>query len=199
MPGFLSSNLYYKYLSDLINSVRADEFVNVNTPGQGGPADNDRSSSNASEGSQTQVNPNFNPHLQPPWGCSSVCWHLDLLCHITWIMQIFLFMPCRLVVFLEKTKNNATCTAAKHSVCGIFTTAKCQKGSDQDPEKLWRGNHGGRCQFGPWVLVPAAICWVSFACLMLLYGQIGKVKTKTTVKSIQYVICIGWVKLTIWL
>nr|XP_046265830.1 A-kinase anchor protein 10, mitochondrial isoform X2 [Scatophagus argus] len=54
MPGFLSSNLYYKYLSDLINSVRADEFVNVNTPGQGGPADNDRSSSNASEVSQTQ-------------------------------------------------------------------------------------------------------------------------------------------------
>ncbi|KAG7516931.1 hypothetical protein JOB18_044319 [Solea senegalensis] len=54
MPGFLSSNLYYKYLSDLINSVRADEFVNVNTPGQSGPADNDRSSSNASEGSQTQ-------------------------------------------------------------------------------------------------------------------------------------------------
>lgn len=54
MPGFLSSNLYYKYLSDLINSVRADEFVNVSTPGQGGPADNDRPSSNASEGSQTQ-------------------------------------------------------------------------------------------------------------------------------------------------
>ncbi|KAI4814370.1 hypothetical protein KUCAC02_003566 [Chaenocephalus aceratus] len=54
MPGFLSSNLYYKYLSDLINSVRADEFVNVNTPGQGGPADNERSSSNASEGSQSQ-------------------------------------------------------------------------------------------------------------------------------------------------
>ncbi|KAE8287960.1 A-kinase anchor protein 10, mitochondrial [Larimichthys crocea] len=54
MPGFLSSNLYYKYLSDLINSVRADEFVNVSTPGQGGPADNERSSSNASEVSQTQ-------------------------------------------------------------------------------------------------------------------------------------------------
>ncbi|XP_034746237.1 A-kinase anchor protein 10, mitochondrial isoform X1 [Etheostoma cragini] len=54
MPGFLSSNLYYKYLSDLINSVRADEFVNVSTPGQGGPGDNERSSSNASEGSQTQ-------------------------------------------------------------------------------------------------------------------------------------------------
>uniref|UniRef100_A0A8C4I2P3 RGS domain-containing protein n=1 Tax=Dicentrarchus labrax TaxID=13489 RepID=A0A8C4I2P3_DICLA len=49
MPGFLSSNLYYKYLSDLINSVRADEFVNVSTPGQGGLADNDRTSSNASE------------------------------------------------------------------------------------------------------------------------------------------------------
>uniref|UniRef100_A0AAQ5XKZ4 RGS domain-containing protein n=1 Tax=Amphiprion ocellaris TaxID=80972 RepID=A0AAQ5XKZ4_AMPOC len=55
MPGFLSSNLYYKYLSDLINSVRADEFVNVSTPGQGGPADNDRSSSNASEASQIQA------------------------------------------------------------------------------------------------------------------------------------------------
>nr|XP_020456271.1 A-kinase anchor protein 10, mitochondrial [Monopterus albus] len=54
MPGFLSSNLYYKYLSDLINSVRADEFVNVSTPGQSGPTDNDRSSSNAGEGSQTQ-------------------------------------------------------------------------------------------------------------------------------------------------
>ncbi|XP_047463871.1 A-kinase anchor protein 10, mitochondrial [Mugil cephalus] len=54
MPGFLSSNLYYKYLSDLINSVRADEFVNVSSLGQGGPADSDRSSSNASEGSQTQ-------------------------------------------------------------------------------------------------------------------------------------------------
>lgn len=54
MPGFLSSNLYYKYLSDLINSVRGDEFLNVSAAGQGGPADNDRTSSNASEGSQTQ-------------------------------------------------------------------------------------------------------------------------------------------------
>uniref|UniRef100_A0A8C2ELF2 A kinase (PRKA) anchor protein 10 n=1 Tax=Cyprinus carpio TaxID=7962 RepID=A0A8C2ELF2_CYPCA len=37
MPGFLSSNLYYKYLSDLINSVRVDEFTggNANTPSQG--------------------------------------------------------------------------------------------------------------------------------------------------------------------
>ncbi|KAJ7997104.1 hypothetical protein DPEC_G00225470 [Dallia pectoralis] len=34
MPGFLSSNLYYKYLSDLINSVRADEFVMASAPGQ---------------------------------------------------------------------------------------------------------------------------------------------------------------------
>ncbi|XP_034033681.1 A-kinase anchor protein 10, mitochondrial isoform X2 [Thalassophryne amazonica] len=54
MPGFLSSNLYYKYLSDLINSVRADEFVNVNSPGQATPADNNRTSSNSSEGSQNQ-------------------------------------------------------------------------------------------------------------------------------------------------
>uniref|UniRef100_A0A3Q2NZU4 A-kinase anchoring protein 10 n=1 Tax=Fundulus heteroclitus TaxID=8078 RepID=A0A3Q2NZU4_FUNHE len=54
LPGFLSSNLYYKYLSDLINSVRGDEFVSLGTQGQGGPADNDRSSSNASESSQAQ-------------------------------------------------------------------------------------------------------------------------------------------------
>ncbi|XP_017267967.1 A-kinase anchor protein 10, mitochondrial isoform X2 [Kryptolebias marmoratus] len=54
LPGFLSSNLYYKYLSDLINSVRADEFVNVSSQGQGSPADSDRPGSNASEGSQAQ-------------------------------------------------------------------------------------------------------------------------------------------------
>ncbi|CAL8266745.1 unnamed protein product [Merluccius merluccius] len=53
MPGFLSSNLYYKYLSDLINSVRADEFVTTGTPaGQGGSADGDRGAS--SEASQAQ-------------------------------------------------------------------------------------------------------------------------------------------------
>ncbi|XP_051903805.1 A-kinase anchor protein 10, mitochondrial [Hippocampus zosterae] len=55
MPGFLSSNLYYMYLSDLLNSVRADEFVNVNTPGQGAAADNEqRSSSSVSEASLMQ-------------------------------------------------------------------------------------------------------------------------------------------------
>lgn len=55
MPGFLSSNLYYKYLSDLINSVRADEFVNVSGAGQSGLADSERSGSNASDGPQMQV------------------------------------------------------------------------------------------------------------------------------------------------
>uniref|UniRef100_A0A1A8JSE5 A kinase (PRKA) anchor protein 10 n=1 Tax=Nothobranchius kuhntae TaxID=321403 RepID=A0A1A8JSE5_NOTKU len=54
LPGFLSNNLYYKYLSDLINSVRADDFVNISSQGQGGPGENDHSSSNASEASQTQ-------------------------------------------------------------------------------------------------------------------------------------------------
>ncbi|TRY59893.1 hypothetical protein DNTS_008123 [Danionella cerebrum] len=55
MPGFLSSNLYYKYLSDLINSVRVDEFIggNANTPNQGWTQEGDRNSSN-SEGSQAQ-------------------------------------------------------------------------------------------------------------------------------------------------
>ncbi|KAJ3588963.1 hypothetical protein NHX12_009815 [Muraenolepis orangiensis] len=53
MPGFLSSNLYYKYLSDLINSVRADEFVSSSAhTGQGGTADGDRGASG--EGSQAQ-------------------------------------------------------------------------------------------------------------------------------------------------
>ncbi|CAB1352509.1 unnamed protein product, partial [Coregonus sp. 'balchen'] len=53
MPGFLSSNLYYKYLSDLINSVRADEFVLASASGQGVASDGDRST-NATEGSQAQ-------------------------------------------------------------------------------------------------------------------------------------------------
>ncbi|XP_042562117.1 A-kinase anchor protein 10, mitochondrial isoform X2 [Clupea harengus] len=55
LPGFLSSNLYYKYLSDLINSVRADEFVGGNTsaPGNNMHSDSDRST-HASEGSQAQ-------------------------------------------------------------------------------------------------------------------------------------------------
>ncbi|XP_029547011.1 A-kinase anchor protein 10, mitochondrial isoform X2 [Salmo trutta] len=53
MPGFLSSNLYYKYLSDLINSVRADEFVLASAPGQGVASDGDRIT-NATEGSQAQ-------------------------------------------------------------------------------------------------------------------------------------------------
>ncbi|XP_042194593.1 A-kinase anchor protein 10, mitochondrial isoform X2 [Callorhinchus milii] len=36
LPGFLSSNLYYKYLNDLIHSVRSDEFTGANAsyPGQ---------------------------------------------------------------------------------------------------------------------------------------------------------------------
>ncbi|XP_039518227.1 A-kinase anchor protein 10, mitochondrial isoform X1 [Pimephales promelas] len=55
MPGFLSSNLYYKYLSDLINSVRVDEFIggNANTPNQGWTQESDRNSG-VTEGSQAQ-------------------------------------------------------------------------------------------------------------------------------------------------
>ncbi|XP_064208361.1 A-kinase anchor protein 10, mitochondrial isoform X3 [Anguilla rostrata] len=51
MPGFLSSNLYYKYLNDLINSVRADEFFGGNAvaPGQGLTQDGDRSTSTSEE------------------------------------------------------------------------------------------------------------------------------------------------------
>ncbi|XP_031323403.2 A-kinase anchor protein 10, mitochondrial isoform X1 [Camelus dromedarius] len=43
LPGFLSSNLYYKYLNDLIHSVRGDEFlgggVSLTAHGPGGPPD----------------------------------------------------------------------------------------------------------------------------------------------------------------
>ncbi|XP_056314627.1 A-kinase anchor protein 10, mitochondrial isoform X2 [Danio aesculapii] len=55
MPGFLSSNLYYKYLSDLINSVRVDEFIggNANTPNQGWTQEGERNSS-VTEGSHVQ-------------------------------------------------------------------------------------------------------------------------------------------------
>lgn len=67
MPGFLSSNLYYKYLSDLINSVRADEFVNVSGASQGGQVDGERSGSNASDGPQMQVTlPFLAPQPSPP-------------------------------------------------------------------------------------------------------------------------------------
>lgn len=77
MPGFLSSNLYYKYLSDLINSVRGDEFVNAGGQSQGGSSDNER------PGSQTQVSSlALRPPLPPPAGMFSVCWHLDPSCLI---------------------------------------------------------------------------------------------------------------------
>ncbi|XP_018611120.2 A-kinase anchor protein 10, mitochondrial isoform X2 [Scleropages formosus] len=55
LPGFLSSNLYYKYLNDLINSVRADEFVggSMALSGLSAPSDGDRNTS-TSEGTQFQ-------------------------------------------------------------------------------------------------------------------------------------------------
>ncbi|XP_015223320.2 A-kinase anchor protein 10, mitochondrial isoform X1 [Lepisosteus oculatus] len=55
LPGFLSSNLYYKYLSDLINSVRGDDCItgNMLVPGHGLPQDSETGSS-SSEGTHTQ-------------------------------------------------------------------------------------------------------------------------------------------------
>uniref|UniRef100_A0A670KM06 A-kinase anchoring protein 10 n=1 Tax=Podarcis muralis TaxID=64176 RepID=A0A670KM06_PODMU len=45
LPSFLSSNLYYKYLNDLIHSVRGDEFASgciaPTVHGHGGPPDHD--------------------------------------------------------------------------------------------------------------------------------------------------------------
>ncbi|XP_046945597.1 A-kinase anchor protein 10, mitochondrial isoform X2 [Lynx rufus] len=56
LPGFLSSNLYYKYLNDLIHSVRGDEFLGGNVslaaPGSVGPPDD--SHPGGSDGSASQ-------------------------------------------------------------------------------------------------------------------------------------------------
>ncbi|XP_074176765.1 A-kinase anchor protein 10, mitochondrial isoform X3 [Rhinolophus sinicus] len=59
LPGFLSSNLYYKYLNDLIHSVRGDEFlggtVSLISHGSVGPPDDSHSSCSDSSASQSSV------------------------------------------------------------------------------------------------------------------------------------------------
>ncbi|XP_027599526.2 A-kinase anchor protein 10, mitochondrial isoform X3 [Pipra filicauda] len=58
LPGFLSSNLYYKYLNDLIHSVRGDEFqggnIALSIHGHGSSPDSD--SIGAPDGSASQSN-----------------------------------------------------------------------------------------------------------------------------------------------
>ncbi|XP_038014081.1 A-kinase anchor protein 10, mitochondrial isoform X3 [Motacilla alba alba] len=57
LPGFLSSNLYYKYLNDLIHSVRGDEFpggnIALSIHGPGSSPDSD--SIGSTDGSAPQV------------------------------------------------------------------------------------------------------------------------------------------------
>lgn len=57
LPGFLSSNLYYKYLNDLIHSVRGDEFpggnIALSIHGPGSSPDSD--SLGGPDGSVSQV------------------------------------------------------------------------------------------------------------------------------------------------
>ncbi|XP_008008829.3 A-kinase anchor protein 10, mitochondrial isoform X2 [Chlorocebus sabaeus] len=59
LPGFLSSNLYYKYLNDLIHSVRGDEFlggnISMTAPGSVGPPDESHPGSSDSSASQSSV------------------------------------------------------------------------------------------------------------------------------------------------
>uniref|UniRef100_A0A4X2KCZ4 A-kinase anchor protein 10, mitochondrial n=2 Tax=Vombatus ursinus TaxID=29139 RepID=A0A4X2KCZ4_VOMUR len=59
LPGFLSSNLYYKYLNDLIHSVRGDEFAGGNIAltiaGFGGPPDHESHSSSSDGSAQFSV------------------------------------------------------------------------------------------------------------------------------------------------
>ncbi|XP_003791112.1 A-kinase anchor protein 10, mitochondrial [Otolemur garnettii] len=59
LPGFLSSNLYYKYLNDLIHSVRGDEFLGGNISlaahGSVGPPDEANAGGSDSSTSQSSV------------------------------------------------------------------------------------------------------------------------------------------------
>lgn len=78
MPGFLSSNLYYKYLNDLIHSVRGDEFLGGNVslagPNPSGPPDESHPGGPDSSASQVLIDmqlllagkgtANENPSLQ---------------------------------------------------------------------------------------------------------------------------------------
>ncbi|KAK7827423.1 hypothetical protein U0070_026629, partial [Myodes glareolus] len=56
LPGFLSSNLYYKYLNDLIHSVRGDEFLggNISLAAQGSACLPEESHSGGSDGFSAQ-------------------------------------------------------------------------------------------------------------------------------------------------
>ncbi|XP_051023268.1 A-kinase anchor protein 10, mitochondrial [Acomys russatus] len=56
LPGFLSSNLYYKYLNDLIHSVRGDEFLggNVSLAAHSSVCLPEESHSGGSDGSNAQ-------------------------------------------------------------------------------------------------------------------------------------------------
>ncbi|XP_048221120.1 A-kinase anchor protein 10, mitochondrial isoform X1 [Perognathus longimembris pacificus] len=58
LPGFLSSNLYYKYLNDLIHSVRGDEFPggNVSLASHSSVSLPDESHSGGSDSSTSQSN-----------------------------------------------------------------------------------------------------------------------------------------------
>ncbi|XP_007939680.2 A-kinase anchor protein 10, mitochondrial [Orycteropus afer afer] len=59
LPGFLSSNLYYKYLNDLIHSVRGDEFLGGNVSLTAycslGPPDESHSGASNSSSSQSSM------------------------------------------------------------------------------------------------------------------------------------------------
>ncbi|XP_047562776.1 A-kinase anchor protein 10, mitochondrial isoform X7 [Lutra lutra] len=59
LPGFLSSNLYYKYLNDLIHSVRGDEFpggnVSLTAHGSVGPPDDSHPGGPDSSASQSSM------------------------------------------------------------------------------------------------------------------------------------------------
>ncbi|XP_034845583.1 A-kinase anchor protein 10, mitochondrial isoform X5 [Mirounga leonina] len=59
LPGFLSSNLYYKYLNDLIHSVRGDEFlggtVSLTAHGSVGPPDDSHPGGSDSSAAQSSM------------------------------------------------------------------------------------------------------------------------------------------------
>lgn len=180
MPGFLSSNLYYKYLSDLINSVRADEFVNVSGASQGVQADGDRSGSNASDGPQMQVTlPSLTPQpfLLPPADIFTCLLLFKRVLNAKGVQSLPLQRW-----YVEKIFSDYCCNTPSI----LSSSARGQKSSHQDPEKLWRGHHSGCGQPGPWQPVPAAIRWVSttrWMLVLVLSSKTGRTLNKQKVSS----------------
>lgn len=120
MPGFLSSNLYYKYLNDLIHSVRGDEFlggnVSLTAHGSLGPPDDSHPGGSDSSASQVPISSPLTMGRKVYTSFPSVWKFLlleetkkikfaNLLCVLTQISAVISSVLCRKVVccFIQAT------------------------------------------------------------------------------------------------